>query len=256
MKNQWFKQARANSNKSFYRILGMRRSGNHAVINWVLGQLNGNAILLDNMQEHEPIGTPHKKLKAGLGKANLLVSHEGRQLTDYFLNYSEDQFGKAKEKYVLLILRDPYNWLASWFAWQDELGFNFREDLEFRNYTINLWKDYARLYLKWSNDTNGKENLTQKKVLVNYNQWTHSLEYRKQLATQLGLKFTDKGREKMSINGYGSSFDGMTYNGRASELRVLDRWRKFENDPEFQALFDNEIRELGEMIFPEVKPTF
>ncbi len=237
-------------------MLGMRRSGNHAVINWVLGQLKGNAILLDNMQEHEPIGTPHKKLKAGLGKVNLLVSHEGRQLTDFFLNYSEEQFGKAREKYVLLILRDPYNWLASWYAWQDELGFRFREDEEFRHYTINLWKHYARLYLQWKDETREIDHDAQIRVLVNYNQWTSSTEYRKKLAAQLGLQFTDKGREKMSINGYGSSFDGMTYNGKASQLKVLERWNNFEKDPDFQALFDDELIELGEKIFPEIKPAF
>ncbi len=234
----------------------MRRSGNHAIINWLLGHMEGSIIFLDNMQQHEPLITPNKKLIPALGKSNLLVSHEDRPLTDFFLNYSEGLFGKASEKYVFLILRDPYNWLASWYAWQDELGDRFREDMEFRAHTINLWKDYARVFIEWQSRELTNGDSTEMRIGINYNRWTQEVEYRKALAKKLGLRFTDKGRQKMSVNGYGSSFDGMVYNGRASELRVLDRWKKFENDTAFQACFDDEIRELGNMIFPEVKPGF
>ncbi len=250
LKNQWFKWVRSNDDKSFYRILGMRRSGNHAITNWLLGQLEGSAVFLDNMQQHEPVATPNKRIFPGFGKTNLLVSHEDRPLNDFFLNYNPSQFGHSKMKCSILILRDPYNWLASWYAWQDELGKRFREEEEFQNHTIELWKTYARLFLEWQEDSN--QNSTEKRVALNYNQWTQDINYRKQLAIRLDLKFTDKGREKMSINGYGSSFDGMAYNGKASQLNVLERWKSFENDPNFMSLFDEEILELGQKVFPEI----
>ncbi len=233
-------------------MLGMRRSGNHAIMNWILLQLKGSKVVLDNMQEHQPLATPNKRLKPGFGKVNLLVSHEDRELNDFFLTYNEEQFGKAKNKFSLLILRDPYNWLASWYAWQDELGIRFRNDKAFRDHTINLWKDYARLYLKWQTEES-KGSRQEIRISINYNQWVKSMEYRKALAQTLLINFTDKGRNKMSINGHGSSFDGMAFNGRASELNVLERWKQFESDPEFRALFDDEIKNLAQQIFPEVK---
>lgn len=250
-KNQCYQAVHSNNEKRFYRILGMRRSGNHAIINWLMGQLPGPVVFLDNMQQHPPLDTPNKKVALGLGRPSLVVSHEGRELNNFFMNYDEGLFGKARTKYTLLILRDPYNWLASWYAWQDELGILFRKDRHYQQYTINLWKEYARLYIQCVKGKGAEEIIP-----VNYNKWTADVGYRQQLANHLGLKFTDKGRNKMSINGYGSSFDGMAYNGRASQLNVLERYKKFENDAGFQALFDEELKQLSAAIYPEIKLDF
>lgn len=255
LKTYWFNHIRSVDDKTFYRMLGMRRSGNHAVMNWMLAQMPGKTALLNNMQHHPPQFTRHKKIQIkGLGRTNLLVSHEDRPLEDFFLRYNEKHFGKSKEKYTLLILRDPYNWLASWYAWQDDLGVRFRQDEVFRNHTISLWKKYARLYIKWSGGESHDAN--QKQVPVNYNRWTVDVEYRRELAHTLGLPFSDKGREKVSINGYGSSFSGTAFNRKASGLKVLERWKVFQDDPHYHALFDSEMIALAKQIFPDISPGF
>ncbi len=48
---------------------------------------------------------------------------------------------------------------------------------------------------------------------------------------------------------HGSSFDRMRYDGRVGEMPVLDRWRRFADDPEFQHLVDHpSLAKLSEEI--------
>lgn len=216
-------------------------------------QMPGGVSILDNMQRHAAINTPIKKMRlGGLKRASLLVSHEDRPLEDYFLTYSERQFGKCQRRFQILLLRDPYNWLASWYAWQDALGVRFREDQEFRNHTISLWKDYAQLYLQWAENPEQSTGLVQ--IPVSYNCWKTDQHYRQDLARELGLSFSDEGFNKVSSHGHGSSFSGIEYQGRGSEMDTLNRWRQFKNDDFYKNLLDDELRELGGKIFPDLNP--
>lgn len=257
IKSTSFRVLKARRDKSFYRVLGLRRSGNHALMGWLYGQMQGCTLVLDNMQQHKPVYTPNKKLIfKGLTKVQLMVSHEDRVVDEFFTNYSSDHFGHSKQKFSLLVLRDPYNCLASWCAWQDELGERFRNDQEFRTHTVDLWKQYARKYLEWESNSAHPNDESIVQLVVNYNRWTVDKEYRKLLAENVGLKFSDKGREKISINGHGSSFDAQRLDGQASQLKVLERWKSFRNDSFYTSLFDSEIHNLASQIFPDLKVEF
>ena len=52
--------------------------------------------------------------------------------------------------------------------------------------------------------------------------------------------------------GGGSSFSGRDRQGRASEMKVLERWRVFENDPRYAAAFDEETVDLSRRIFGDI----
>jgi len=85
---------------------------------------------------------------------------------------------------------------------------------------------------------------------VNYDRWCRSREYRRSLADQLELPFTDAGFEDVTGFGGGSSFEGTEFDGQASAMHTDRRWVEFRNDPEFQALFrDPQLIELGLSIF-------
>lgn len=251
LKSRYFLFLKQTDQKYFYRLLGLRRSGNHALINWLMAQLPGITLLLDNAQRGKQENTANKKWGVrGTKRRNLFVSHEDRELEPFYLEYKERLFGKSQKKVSMLLLRDPYNWMASWYAWQDELGVRFRTDESFREHTISLWKDYAKLYILWENNQDSNQ------IAINYNLWVSQLGYRKELAEKLELSFSDRGRDKMSKNGKGSSFDGLNFQNKASQLKVLERWCHFENNPVYQSYFDQEIKDLSAQIFPEIRPGF
>lgn len=242
----WFFFIKSKNQKSFYRISGMRRSGNHAVINWILKQLSGATCYNNNMGPfHPPENTIIKKFSIrGFSKFNLLVSLEDKWCKDAFLEFNPLKFGQAKKQFNILILRDPYNMFASRWVWKDDFGLLFREDKSHQKMIIDLWKDHARTFLKWQGD---KESV---RIPLNYNRWFEEKDYRKSIAVQLDLKFTDAGKEDVTNYGHGSSFDGRDLHKQASNLKVLERWKGTIDDPIYRGLFeDEELKELARNIF-------
>lgn len=69
-------------------------------------------------------------------------------------------------------------------------------------------------------------------IVVNFPMWHSSIEYRRQIATEIfkmigleGITYTDIGKESVMGSGGGSSFDGLQYNGSASKMDVLNRYK-------------------------------
>ena len=80
-----------------------------------------------------------------------------------------------------------------------------------------------------------------------------------QLSDKLGLTWNDKSLNKVARWGivtWGDSFDGMEYDGKASQMKVLERWKNFKDDPFYLSLFnDRELVELSETIFGHLPET-
>ena len=74
----------------------------------------------------------------------------------------------------------------------------------------------------------------------------------RQKAEEIGLDHVDRGIDEVSSDGGGSSFTGQQFQDRAREMKVLDRWRHFIDDPEYVAAFDEETVELSRRIFGDV----
>lgn len=140
--------------------------------------------------------------------------------------------GKSTEKYDVLIMRDPFNLFASRLQ-----GNKPRENA--RNF--DLMKVYSRhhnlpeLWIAYAKECLGETNfLSNKKVVINYNQWFADINYRKQIADSLNVQFTDIGfNEVVRAGGIGSSFDGTNFNNDASKMDVLSRWKLFKGNPVF-----------------------
>ena len=93
-------------------------------------------------------------------------------------------------------------------------------------------------------------------VCINYNQWFQEKDYRRKLASQLGVSFSDAGLTTVPNVGGGSSFDGIQMNGQARSMDVTMRWQQYVKDPAFRALFEREsVWQYSQQIFGDLPGT-
>ena len=115
-----------------------------------------------------------------------------------------------------------------------------------------LWKVYAHEFL-------GETHYLPNRVSISYNDWFLSREYRDRLGRQLGFINRDLGIDEVAKWGptmWGDSFDGLQYEGQAQRMKVMERWREYQHDEFFCALFqDEELWDLSRLLFGEIKGT-
>lgn len=157
-----------------------------------------------------------------------------------------ERFVPVKNAQCILVIRDIFNFIASRVKSGRELTV---EDLAENNVrlasTIELWKTYAREYL-------GITNYLPQKVSVNFNKWFTDCGYRKNLSKMFCVDREILNWDTVSTYGGGSSFDNQNIN--ASQMKVLERWREYENIAAYRNLFQNdmELVSLSERIFGKI----
>ncbi|NET30799.1 MAG: hypothetical protein F6K19_02185 [Cyanothece sp. SIO1E1] len=256
-------------------IYGMKRSGNHAIINWLKAHdyffFFNNVIPIDPILRGEKIipspedfnlwlqrrlpqnifgNCNFKKIekfayflnlkKFALRKHSLIVSLEDHELwVRPFLKADHDVIN-------ILILRDPRNMFSSRIRKASLIN-----NLAYPNHSgplmdrvLELWKIYAREYL-------GLTNYLENKLCIYFNSWFSDQNYRQSISQNLNIEFNDSGFSQVSRTGLGSSFDGVQYSGESQNMRVLTR-EKFLNDSERQlleaVLADDELQNLTDRI--------
>ncbi|MBE9114821.1 hypothetical protein IQ249_02820 [Lusitaniella coriacea LEGE 07157] len=266
-------------NQKAIRIVGLKRSGNHAIINWIRKQEGGNVWYLNNLRpqqnpyryldEHYPREKWEKEAKGNLTKKDCLIySYENCELSKIIDSDFEEKhelyLGKSAERYDVLILRDPFNMLASMLhnhkkqiQQQGQITKNYFQgknrygrDKKGGEELISLWIDYAKEFL-------GETNfLNHNKVVISYNSWFSSEDYRKELSQKLKLNFSDRGKNEVKDFGGGSSFEGLKLDGTAVTMDVLNRWKTLIDNPQYRALLDNrELVQYSEKIFGHIPDT-
>lgn len=248
------------------RFVGLRRSGTHAVQNWLISLFEGPVCYLNDVTEKRKIlpDQPSDDLPAirGVGKAArlnepkclLLYAMEDRRL-QFLRSFRFENPGGGAEpsrKIDVLLLRDPYNTIASRLKiGRDRPGNGFFRDMFMRRpdgtaFFPQLWKNYAKEFLGEMNCLNAD------KLCVNFNRWKGEKSYRDEISHRLyaGRKSNEAAAREVPGWGFGSSFDATEFNGKADEMDLDNRWRVFADDPEFRELADDaEMRELSERIF-------
>lgn len=244
-------------NQKLIQFCGIQRSGNHAVINWIIAQessqtcfVNGVFPGINPWQKNWGIAYPNfpywpksRDVEGALVRKELFIcSYENRQLSEIEADKKllPNYIGKSQKECTVIVLRDPYNMIASWLA----------RDTPVTPEIIELWKSYAYELLGKTSD------LSEKTVFVNFNAWFSDSDYRQKLAHKLGLTFTDNGISQISHHGGGSSFDGQTLSGNAKKMGVLTRFHDYLDKPEFQNIFkaDPAIEQLSNEIFGPMLP--
>lgn len=237
----------------------MSRSGNHAIIHWLLAHAEGRTCFLNCAEPKNnpfcwarPLGTglPYvanyccfdwDKERAGKFSAKdyLLHSYEDCFLGMFRHGPWEEQHdvwvGPSASRRDILILRDPFNLFAS----RLKAGFGRIPPQT----VVRMWKQHARQYLGL------RSYLPNRTVVISYNRWFSERSYRRQVIEQLGLRFSDRNFHEVSDTAGGSSFDGMRFRRRAAHMKVLDRWRAMADDKDYRRLFDEEILSLAQAAF-------
>lgn len=256
-------QEQVTINETELRIIGLRRTGNHTVAEWIKAQESGPIeqlnnlevrcnpyrykyeMLIDHYPEHHKWAHTHylPLAKGYFPKISCLIcGYEDHSLTDIcdplFERFHDTHVGKSNRRFDVLILRDPFNLFAS------RLKSNMIHVKSQKLTAVDLWIQHAKEFLGET------QYLNQNRILVNYNQWVTDIDYRKQLSVQLGLNFCDSGIKKVANLGGGSSFDGAKMDGQGDQMAVLERWKHFKDDENYRQIFQNEeLLEYSDKIF-------
>lgn len=239
-----------------YLVFAPGRSGHHAIVNWICYQFpgvierKGNYFSGWENGKAEEYGKKDYDIFKNEGNLNAeLYSFENFRPKD-FVQYDFENFDQFKGKNIvkIIMVRDPYNWLASTYKikgvnkwakdyitsqWTDMMG-RKKESL------LDIYKQLLREYI-------GTTNYFGNKIHINYNKWFESIVYRKFIADKIGLVFTDRGVNTMSKHAGGSSFDKRRK--KPQKMNVLLRYKDYISDKYYLSMLDDEMDNISESVF-------
>ena len=227
---------------NFYEIYGLRRSGNHAIIAWLMNNLNSEII---DYKEPIPLIAPMPSegfisqylgdvihindvssnwgIKGGnyikglidayvsIGMKSVIVSYEDTPYTHSFSNI--DNYACLKDSTKIIISRDIRNIVASRIK-KNKLG------CVVNNHIIDVW-------LK---NENSPENIN----IIRYENWLTSKDYRDNISNKLGLTNRDV-THIVSAAGAGSSFKDQS-TGTINKDILLNRYKTIEFSPDVESM--------------------
>ena len=269
-------------NRNYYeiRVFGLKRAGNHAIINWIAemaskvfnepvyflnscgthkadpfrthavrGDKKGTEIddmfiKLPNMSRWKKDEIESIRFKQ---KKCLLYSYEDFDikylLENDFVKNREYTIGLSNYIFNIIIIRDLFNWMASVIKAQTDSGTIPPKT----DYLLRRWKIYAQYYLDKITFPPGKT------IYILFNNWFSYEEYRKNIAKKLSLTYSDQALKYVGApRGRGSSFDGMKHEKYADQMDVLNRWKFFRNNPILFEHLDNDAISMSNTIFGRI----
>ena len=254
-----------------FRITGISRSGNHAIINWILAHIQDKEFCFLNCTEPKfnpfetcrPLGPEEKGWHTNISGLDVSQEVKGNFIwKDYLLYSHEDSFlgplvhpgfrkkreqwvGRARSKKDILIIRDPLNLFAS----RRKAGFLLGHEIHSGHKPMSV-NSIRRIYKQHAKEVLGRSNFLKDKIIINFNLWVKNKDYRNAIVQQLGLEeHTDEGMRTVSRVAGGSSFDGTSISASELHRRLEERWKEYAEEPDFREIFDEELIDLTIQIF-------
>ncbi|UWR21681.1 hypothetical protein [Sulfitobacter sp. S190] len=228
------------------QVFGMRRSGNHAIIDWLMrnapeaatggvffnnckvgaNPVGGHASLDVYDADRRvipPLSRPHAQRWAEAGQAPMtVVSYEDRMPVAKGPQKASRGFDDRDFDHRVVVFRSFLNWSASLLA------------------KIKRNPDYGSatrmrvLMVAMATYRDGLKRLTENDALVPicYDDWMLSEDYRARVLRRLDLPARDLSRGEVQHFGGGSSFQGKK--AKVSELQTTSRDMALADDPEYQ----------------------
>lgn len=250
---------------------GMRRSGNHVVLNWT--GLTAFPFFMNDIRRDDqsakllgdPVASPgfwrwflrlcaRKRMRAPLRQDGRRLFRGGLcvSLEDWSIEDPIFDPWPANIRHILLV-RDPLNMFASRIRRFEAMHTAYGQDrahVYFEN-SIALWKSHAREFLGDTRHLPGH-------VGIYYDSWLTDPAYRGRIAARLGLVPDETALGIVPPHGGGSSFEGMAPLGVDAVERRLSRHSQLRDDE--QALFarilgDPELLALRTRVLAQVGMT-
>lgn len=248
------------------RTYGMRRSGNHAIINWLLRNAAGGSVFLNNCTVGRPARRTWRSIELNGKRVSVTkgepitpvtsVAGEGALVVVSYEDFSPDPDDMAAGltadlpdsdvTHEVLFYRNFMNWAASLLR---KIQANDDLDtlvcLRIMMVALDKYRDMLEL-------------ITRAKPLglvpVNYDRWIARPVYRETILETLGLPCKDNSLGVVQPYGGGSSFQKDAT--RAEELNAAYRWREMANDPSFQIVLlaasqDADLVKLMQKLMPK-----
>lgn len=241
---------------------GLQRSGQHLIIDWICRGLV-NSLHLNNCS------FIRKRLvyetNSWIQEIHSYIGGDKRDIIkltsiDWYLNGLESNFNliasfedknpsmtlcrRLEKKYAsqsIVILRDPFNWLAS------AMKHNWHGPERLR-YKICLLKEKLRIALDPKTDVNHHRM----RLFIDYNKFITDASYREILASKLDLLSLDNAEialTKVPKFGGGSSFSGFN-STKVDNSEFLKRWKHFTHNKLYRSLIcDQELLQLSREFF-------
>ncbi|MCC5931178.1 MAG: hypothetical protein JJU28_18160 [Cyclobacteriaceae bacterium] len=232
--------------KKLIIFTGLKRSGNHAIINWIIGQEPGVIGFYNDLPIEKSMFKGQMESHFSIVKtkfpASVICSYEDKLPKDVFsnknINHIKKTFGHFQSIIKIILIRDPFNYFSSRMHHHNNIKL-FSDNPETLLDNINKWKIYARTIIMDKNIHNY--------LFINYNDWVLNLQYRKKISTLIGVKFNDIRFLEQSKYGKGSSF-------QMNNREFLSRWKKSRNLKIYKDIFkDKELIELYTQLFTELE---
>lgn len=238
------------------RVYGMRRSGNHALIDWMLRNApGGNGLFLNNCRPgRDPVQTSRGisvfqgGVEASVDGLNAKLTAAGKE--PFTVVSYEDHMPDPKRKPLfqaaetcVIIYRSFLHWSASLLRKiQGNPGYG---PLERSRVMMNAMRTYQTML----------DQVQDRDVVpLLYDDWMASEAYRAETLGRIGLPGRDLSRGKVQRYGGGSSFQGKKT--AVTELSTDQRSAQMADDLEYQLLLWTAARDLGFMerladVFPK-----
>lgn len=208
-------------------LLGLKRSGNHAITQWLLNLFEEKYCLhLNDVKLDKLLFNKYNRAHKTRNKRATIISLEDyKELPD--ATVFTPQIGFSKQIKQFTVIRSFPNFLAS------------RLEKKRRSH-INTPREFKEYWLAHTKHEN----------LIIFDKWFSDPNYRLSLVQEHFGMNKDADVNQMMKWGEGSSFDGMTYNGNAQKMNVLNRYEKYKDFELFKnACRDEQIvrrsKELG-----------
>ena len=218
-------------------FFGLKRSGNHCIHEWILKNFKEYNTQYFNCYETKRHYSTIKETTE-----LLLCSFEDKKISSFI--------DHLKSNIDIVLLRDVYNWGASFKKMKSKHQMKSKHHMSFvelSNKIFSNWENYYHYIYNRIND--------HKTVYILYNNWVTDIKYRQHILQEICLKSQIKVEnyidfiDHVTHYGCGSSFDKRTFDGRASEMKVLKRWEYYKNDENYWKMFSPWIKHLNAKMF-------
>jgi hypothetical protein len=212
-----------------WKIYAPRKSGHHAIVEWILRNLGGYTDLVDRNCYVNPSTGVYFYNEVG-SRLSEKFNYELRN----WENHLPDRFTHPRN---IIVMRDYLNLMASILASHSQRPRSSkREDIFL--FTTELWKKFARFCLE-------KKPEQKECVIILYNRWLTDKSYRDNIGVEMKIPnvIDDIGFVPPTIAGV-SSFPGQ-------DKKYLERFRQFQFLPgEVDVILkDEELRSLNLALF-------